>query len=155
LGREFACVAALALIIFIPSKLPAHLTLHGLPTQERRKFGPLGWNIPYEFSSGDLDCAVLTLGMLLGVPSRGDGAETGAGMHDVPWQALTYVTGQVSCRYGESRKRLWKQTLHPCFSALPFTDIRALMSRHDSQTVALFVHRCMCAVDDDLQARRA
>jgi hypothetical protein len=96
LGHEFACVAALALIIFIPSKLPAHLTLHGLPTQERRKFGPLGWNIPYEFSSGDLDCAVLTLGMLLGVPSRGDGAETGAGVHDVPWQALTYVTGQVS-----------------------------------------------------------
>ncbi len=45
--------------------------------------------------------------------------------------------------------------MDPRFSALPFTDIRALMSRRDCQTVALFVHRCMCAVDDDLQAQRA
>jgi Reverse transcriptase (RNA-dependent DNA polymerase) len=45
--------------------------------------------------------------------------------------------------------------MDPRFSALPFTDIRALMSHRDSQTVALFVHRCMCVVDDDLQAQRA
>jgi hypothetical protein len=45
--------------------------------------------------------------------------------------------------------------MDPRFSALPCTDIRALMSRCDSQTMALFVHRCMCAVDDDLQAQRA
>jgi hypothetical protein len=32
--------------------------------------------------------------------------------------------------------------MDPRFSALPFTDIRALMSHRDSQTVALFVHRC-------------
>jgi hypothetical protein len=42
--------------------------------------------------------------------------------------------------------------MDPRFSALPFTDIRALMSRRDIQTMALFVHRCMCVVDDDLQA---
>jgi hypothetical protein len=41
------------------------------------------------------------------------------------------------------------------FSALAFTDTRALMSLRDNQTVALFVHRCMCVVDDDLQAQRA
>jgi hypothetical protein len=29
------------------------------------------------------------------------------------------------------------------------------MSRRDSQTVALFVHRCMCVMVDDLQAQRA
>ncbi len=45
--------------------------------------------------------------------------------------------------------------MDPRFSALPFTDICAVMSRRDCQTVALFVHRCMCAVDDDLQAQRA
>jgi hypothetical protein len=45
--------------------------------------------------------------------------------------------------------------MDPRFSALPFTDIRDLMSRGDSRTVALFVHRCLCVVDDDLQAQRA
>lgn len=69
--------------------LPFHLSTPpifncaGRP-QERRKFGPLGWNIRYEFSSGDLDCALSTLLMFL----QQDGAT-------LPWEALTYVTGQV------------------------------------------------------------
>lgn len=34
--------------------------LHGLMC-ERRRFGPPGWNVPYEFSDGDLSCALFNI----------------------------------------------------------------------------------------------
>ncbi|KAM4694195.1 dynein axonemal heavy chain 14 [Discoglossus pictus] len=50
---------------------------------ERRKYGALGWNIPYEFTSSDLEVSVQMLGMLM------------EGQGEVPWQAIHYLTGEV------------------------------------------------------------
>lgn len=52
--------------------------------QERRKFGPLGWNIRYEFNTSDLECSSSTLKMFL------------LEQEHIPWAALEYVIGQVN-----------------------------------------------------------
>jgi dynein heavy chain len=52
--------------------------------QERRKFGPLGWNNRYEFNDSDLECATTVLYNQL---------ELGG---EVPWETLQFVVGQIN-----------------------------------------------------------
>ena len=51
---------------------------------ERKKFGPLGWNIRYEFNDSDLETSKTVLRMLLNE------------QESIPWDALLFVTGEIN-----------------------------------------------------------
>ncbi|CAG9781942.1 unnamed protein product [Diatraea saccharalis] len=62
--------------------------------QERKKFGPLGWNITYEFNNSDRECAMLNLQMFC------------EDAH-IPWDALEYITSSIT--YGGRVTDMWDQ----------------------------------------------
>lgn len=52
--------------------------------QERRKFGPLGWNVVYDFNDSDLQTSFTMLKIFLDEQD------------EIPWDALVYVTGIIN-----------------------------------------------------------
>ena len=52
--------------------------------QERRKFGPLGWNILYEFNDSDLETSLTMLPLLM------------EDQEEVPWESLLFVIGEIA-----------------------------------------------------------
>ncbi|OXB70735.1 UNVERIFIED_CONTAM: hypothetical protein H355_007866 [Colinus virginianus] len=71
---------------------------HALLT-ERRRFGPLGWNVSYEFSQNDFSISVQQLRQLL------------ADLDPIPWDMLKYLTSEIN--YGGRVIDPWDRTLHP------------------------------------------
>ncbi|KAJ3347863.1 Dynein heavy chain 6, axonemal, partial [Kappamyces sp. JEL0680] len=51
---------------------------------ERKKFGPLGWNILYDWSTADLEVSCIILANML------------QEYKTIPWDALTYLTGEIT-----------------------------------------------------------
>lgn len=66
-----------------PTFVHIRLVSRSYSLQERKKFGPLGWNIPYEFNDSDRECALLNLNLFCK-----DG--------NIPWDALIYITGRAA-----------------------------------------------------------
>lgn len=64
---------------------------------ERRKFGSLGFNILYEFSESDRECALRTFDMFVDREVR----------KEIPWQALEYINGEIT--YGGRVTDEWDQ----------------------------------------------
>ena len=59
--------------------LPSHA-----PLQERRKFGALGWNIPYEFTRGDLAICIRQLHTFIDSYAA------------PPYRVLQFLTGEIN-----------------------------------------------------------
>jgi len=70
--------------VFAWKKLLVGLSFYHSQVQERRKFGPLGWNILYAFAESDFVTSVAVLKRFL------------TEQENLPWDALNFVTGHIN-----------------------------------------------------------
>ncbi|KFG51661.1 putative dynein heavy chain [Toxoplasma gondii p89] len=64
---------------------------------ERRKFGPLGWNVPYEFSQSDMQISIQQLRHFVGA------------FDQIPWKTLKYLAAETN--YGGRITDPWDRRL--------------------------------------------
>uniref|UniRef100_F7F2H3 AAA+ ATPase domain-containing protein n=1 Tax=Ornithorhynchus anatinus TaxID=9258 RepID=F7F2H3_ORNAN len=74
-------------------KLLFSLCLFNAVIHERKKYGPLGWNVSYEFNAADLEVTIKMLEILL------------ENQTEIPWHAIHYLIGEVV--YGGRVTDLW------------------------------------------------
>ena len=75
--------------------------------QERRKYGKIGWNIPYDFNESDLRVSMQLLGTYLTKTFD-------LGDNRIPWGSLKYLIGEVgSLVFSIQRQRLVAITRKP------------------------------------------
>ncbi|XP_026319440.1 dynein heavy chain 8, axonemal-like [Hyposmocoma kahamanoa] len=96
-----------------PMYLPLIFTISFLHTvvQERRKFGPLGWNIPYEFNSADW------LASCMFVQNHLEYLEPG---QSISWTTVRYMVSAV--QYGGRVTDDYDNRLLVCFTRVWLTD---------------------------------
>lgn len=105
--------------------------------QERRKYGKLGWNVPYDFNETDFRISLALINTYLGKAlARAPGstgssaavaAETAVGGGEaIPWATLSYLIGEAM--YGEC---------HECKQLLPSRGLPELFSSTEAAVTSL------------------